>query len=300
MATLPLRIRLASAIIAITAVVPTGVSAQQPLRDVPYSTVGNSSLCLDLYQAREPQAASPLVIWIHGGAWRSGSKSDVPIKGLLEHGFSIASVDYRLTPEAPFPAQVHDIKAAIRFLRSRATQYGLDPQRFLIAGASAGGHLAALVGVSTGVSELEGGERSTAPESSSAVAGIVSFYGASNLQTILDQSTPHGLSVRVPALKLLLGGLPEEHPQQAKLASPVTHVDPHDPPLLLIHGDQDPQMPVQQAYELVNAYQQAQLPVELKIVTGGVHGGTGFFEAEMLRSVAEFLTAATLVEKKDH
>jgi acetyl esterase/lipase len=271
------------------------VAEQPTVRDLPYATADSRSLCLDLYQPSQPEGASPLIIWIHGGAWRSGSKSDVPIVGLLKHGYAIASVEYRLSPEAPFPAQVHDIQAAIRVLRSRAAEYSLDPQRFFIAGASAGGHLAALVGVSVRVRRLQG-HPEIAPGESSAVAGIVSFYGASNLQTILGQSTPHGLSVRVPALRLLLGGSPEERPEVAALASPVTHVDASDPALLLIHGDQDPQMPVEQAYEFARVYRQAELPVKVRIVAGGVHGGESFYAAEMLKEVADFL--ASTVQNK--
>ncbi len=93
-------------------------AAEQPtVRDLTYVVTDSRSLCLDLYQPSRPNGVSPLIIWVHGGAWRSGSKSDVPILGLLEHGFAIASVEYRLSPKAPFPAQVHDIQAAIHVLR---------------------------------------------------------------------------------------------------------------------------------------------------------------------------------------
>lgn len=262
------------------------------IRDIAYTSSGDPAQRLDLYRPADLPSGAPLIIWVHGGAWRSGSKSDVPIASLLQDGFAIASVDYRLTPQAPFPAQVHDIKAAIRFLRSRAVEYGVDPQRFFIAGASAGGHLAALIGVSNGVSELEGVDLSM-PNASSAVAAIVSFYGASNLQTILGQSTPYGLTVRVPALRLLLGGLPEDDAAKARLASPVAHVSATDPTLFLIHGDQDPQMPIEQAYELQRAYRQAKLPVQMHVVPGGAHGGKGFYEPEVLSKVAEFLTSVS-------
>lgn len=266
----------------------TSEAVDPTIADIGYATVGEHQLSLDLYQPVSAEQPSPLVIWVHGGAWRSGSKADAPVAQLIEHGFAIASVDYRLSPVSRFPAQIHDIKAAIRFLRARAAQYKLDPARFAVAGSSAGGHLAALVGVTNDQEELEGAVGEHLSESAD-VQAIISFYGASNLQTILSQSTPHGLQVRVPALQLLLGGQPEEKPTLARLASPVAHVDPGDPPLLLIHGDQDPQMPFAQSRELESVYEQHHLPVQLHVVHGGVHGGTGFYEQPMIRVVAQFL-----------
>jgi acetyl esterase/lipase len=121
------------------------------------------------------------------------------------------------------------------------------------------------------------------------VKGVVSFFGAGNLQSILSQSTPYGLEVRVPALKLLLGGLPEEEPGLARLASPVAHIDSRDPPLWLFHGDQDPQMPINQSHELVGAYQKHSLPVKFEVVHGGKHGGSGFFTERQLSGLADEL-----------
>ncbi len=219
--------------------------------DIEYARVGDHVLQLDLHLPKE--ANPPLIVYVHGGAWRAGSKTDVPIAKLLDQGFAIASVDYRLSTEAPFPAQVHDIKAAIRFLRAKSALFHINTQRIAIIGSSAGGHLAALVGVTNGNAELEGGLGEHLNQSSE-VQAIVSLFGASNLQTILAQSTEFGLKMRVPALQLLLGGQPSEKPELAKLASPVAHLDKNDPPLLLIHGDADPQMPPQQSEELSKAY----------------------------------------------
>ncbi len=261
-------------------------------RDVEYAAIDSRALTLDIYQpdlhAAQPR---PLVIWVHGGAWRSGTKASVPVTGWLSYGFAIASVEYRLSPEARFPAQVHDIKAAIRFLRQNASDYHFDSERFVIAGASAGGHLAALVGVTNDHKRLEGsvGDCLLAP---SRVQAIVSFYGASNLHSILAQSTEHGLSVRVPALKLLLGGLPDEEVELAELASPVNCLDSADPPLLLVHGDADPQMPPEQSNELHAAYQERRLQSKLIVISEGKHGGSEFYNAAKLRETAKWLNAA--------
>ncbi len=262
-----------------------GNAVEPTFRDVEYATVGSKSLKLDLYLPAE-QAVRPVIVWVHGGAWRSGSKTDVPITPMLSAGFAIASVDYRLSPEAPFPAQIHDIKAAIRFLRANQEKYPLDSNRFVIAGASAGGHLAALAGVSDGVTELEGNVGQHL-KVSSRVQSIVSFFGASNLQTILAQSTPFGLNMRVPALELFLGGQPDAKPELARLASPVAHVDSNDPPLWLFHGDQDPQMPISQAHELQGAYKRAGLPVNFAVLHNSRHGGPEFFQEEILRKLSE-------------
>jgi len=283
-----------AAIVASLCRVPLAHAVEPTERDVEYARVGERSLTLDIYQPqRTGDDPSPLIVWVHGGAWRSGSKKSVPVTRLIEHGYAIASVDYRLSPEAQFPAQIHDIKAAIRYLRARAAKYHLDTNRFLVAGSSAGGHLAALTGTSNGNAELEGNVGNEIGTSSD-VQAVVSFYGASNLQTILSQSTPHGLSVRVPALDLLLGGQPTDKPELAELASPVTHVDATDPPLWLIHGDADPQMPFEQSEELTEAYRRLSLPVQFDVVPGGQHGGKEFFTADRLdRLAAQLETALT-------
>ncbi len=263
-----------------------GVSANTN-RDIEYARVGEQALKLDLYLPRV-KPRTPLIVWVHGGAWRSGSKSDMPLGKLVEEGYAVASIDYRLSTQARFPAQVHDIKAAIRFLRGHGGQWRISSRKIVIAGDSAGAHLAALVGVSNGNRELEGTLGDDRGESSN-VQGIISFYGAANLTTILKQSTPHGLTVRVPALDLLLGGQPDDVPDLARLASPVFHVDRHDPALLLLHGDQDAQMPINQSHEIFGAYQRVQAPVELVVVHGAGHGGAAFYDAERLAVVKRFL-----------
>jgi acetyl esterase/lipase len=266
------------------------------LRDVEYARVGDISLKFDLYVPANAKSP-PLVVWIHGGAWRGGSKNNPSVLALTERGYALASVDYRLSTVAQFPAQIHDIKAAIRYLRSAAKEHGISTERIAISGGSAGGHLAALVGVTNGVKELEGTVGAHLDQSSD-VQAIVVFYGASDLMTILAQSTPHGVNMRAPALELLLGGQPDSRPELARLASPVFHVDPHDPPLLWFHGDQDPQMPINQAHEMMGAYKKQGPSATFEPVYGGAHGGKLFFTPEQMAEVADFLNVTLRPKSK--
>ena len=262
---------------------------EKSFKDIEYVAQGHVSQKLDIYLPKENKEAQ-LVVWIHGGAWRAGDKAKVPILALLDKGYAIASVNYRLSPVAKFPAQIHDLKAAVRYLRANQNRYGYSAQKIIVAGASAGGHLAALLGVVNGHSELEGklGSHLT---TSSDVHGIIDYYGPTNFLTILKQSTPHGLGVRIPALQLLLRAQPEDVPDLAKLASPVFHVDKNDPRLLLIHGDQDPQVPIGQSHELHGTYKKAGLAdrVTFEVIHGGAHGGGEFYDHARMDLVSEFL-----------
>lgn len=260
--------------------------AARDIKDIVYATVDGKPLGLDIHL---PAAVSQprLIVWVHGGAWTTGNKTAYPTF-LVEHGFAVASLDFRSTNEAKFPANVHDIKASIRFLRAKAKEYGYRADRIAIVGASSGGHLAALVGVTGGNEELEGNEGKYSDESSS-VQAIVSYFGASDLTTILAQSTPTGLAVRVPALDRLFGASPEKSPELAKLASPIFHVDREDPPVFILHGDQDRQMPVNQALELKWAYENAGRSVDMLILHGVDHFAPPFFAGEPVEQVVKFL-----------
>lgn len=265
----------------------TTVESSYDLRtDIEYAVVDQNRLLLDLYLPKSVKQP-PLVVWIHGGAWRSGSKSSMPLKWLVAKGYAVASVDYRLSPVAPFPAQIYDCKAAVRFLRAHSETYGYDAVRIGIAGASAGGHLVALMGTTNAVAELEGpvGDHL---EQSSSVQATIDYYGPTNFMTILKQSTPHGLGVRIPALQLLLGSQPEDNPKLAKLASPVFHVDAKDPPLMMLHGDQDPQVPINQSHELHAKFKAFGLSVVFEVVHGGAHGGAAFYDTERQSLVEAF------------
>lgn len=263
-----------------------GAQAPREFKDVVYATVDGKDLRLDVY-VPSTEDAPPLLVWVHGGAWTTGTKANIPT-AIVRSGCAVASVDFRQSTEARFPAQVHDIKAAIRFLRAKATTFGYRPERIAVAGLSSGAHLAALVGVTNGHRELEGTVGAHLDRSSS-VQAIVSYFGASNLVTILEQSTPFGLNVRRPALDRLLGAQPGDVPALAKIASPVAHVDATDPPLLLLHGDQDPQMPINQSHELEGAYQKWKLDVHFRVVHGAAHGGDEFWSADNQQLLAAFL-----------
>lgn len=257
-------------------------------RDITYAEVNGEPLRLDLFRPEDAAQHAPLLIWVHGGGWEAGSKSPMPLTALVERGYAVASLDFHPASKAPFPGQVHEIKAAIRFLRASAERYGYDARRVGILGASSGGHLAVAVGTSNGHRELEGalGDHR---DQSSAVQAIVSYFGASNLTTILAQSTPFGLGIREPALQRLLGASPKEAEALAKLASPVFQLDDDDPPLLMLHGDQDPQMPINQSHELEGAYERQGLAAELIVVHGAAHGGDAFYSPHNVERVVEFL-----------
>jgi acetyl esterase/lipase len=262
-------------------------------KNIVYAEVGNRKLLLDIYMPSS--AKSPfLIVWVHGGAWHSGTKEAPPLE-LLSAGYAIASIDFRVSTEAPFPAQVHDIKAAIRFLRGNANKYGYRQDKIIIWGSSSGGHLAALVGTTNNDSYMEGNEGNYLKESSS-VQGIIDFYGPTNFLTILNQSTPHGINVRAPALAILLGKPVEQVEELAKKASPVYQVDPSDPPILIVHGEQDIQVPVNQSLELMSVYKKNSLPVQFEVIPGAGHGGDVFYKTDGLVWMKAFLK--NVLEKK--
>jgi acetyl esterase/lipase len=258
--------------------------------DLVYAQVGGLDLKLDIYSCRVAPTGNPppLVIWIHGGAWRSGSKEKPPVLFLLEEGFALASIDYRLSTQAQFPALLHDCKAAIRWLRANQCKFGYDATKIAVVGSSAGGHLAALVGT-TNCSPMHEGQVGAYTSQSSEIQAVVDYYGPTNFETILSQSTPHGLSVRVPALQLLLGSQPAENIDLARQASPVAQVGQGDPPILILHGDQDHQVPINQSHELHHQYNLHGLESHLEVVHGGQHGGWLFYSEENKKLVTNFL-----------
>ena len=264
------------------------LQAAEMTADIVYVETPQGPLALDLYM---PDASNPpLVVWIHGGAWRFGSKADPQALPIVDQGFALASVAFRQSTDAPFPAQMHDIKAAIRFLRANAERYGYRADGIAVWGHSSGGHLAALVGTTNNVPELEGtlGEHL---DQSSAVQAIVDMAGPTDFTTILHQSTEFGVGVRKPALELLLGGDLEapEVMERARQASPYLQASVGDPPLLVIHGIQDNQVPINQALQLQAAYERLGLEVEHRWLVDTGHGSPVYYEGEVLQQVLAFL-----------
>ena len=250
---------------------PAGFRA---LRDLDYVGAGNARQMLDLYL---PEAESgqphPLVVYIHGGGWEAGSKDRADaLRELLKTSppYAGASLNYRLTDQAPWPAQIHDCKAAIRWLRSHAQDYHLDPAKIAVFGVSAGGHLVSMLGVSGGVQELEGA-LGRHLDQSSRVSCVLDFCGPSDFLTfggkgsVLDPDAPQG------PLAKLIGGPLKDRKEEGRKASPVTYITPDDAPFLIIHGDHDNIVPISQATEFETALKTAHVPAILLTGTGGGH-----------------------------
>ncbi len=261
---------------------PTGVVVH---RDLAYVTSGHPRQVLDLYL---PAASSPapLIVWIHGGAFRMGSKEDrVPFE-MLEQGYAIASLNYRLSQHARFPAQIEDCKAAVRWLRAHADTYRLDPECFASWGESAGGHLAAMLGTAGHERSFEVGEHL---EHSSRVQAVLDFFGPTDFLQMDAQRMPEGMVHDSPDSpeSQLVGGAIQEHPAAVARANPVTYVTPAAPPFLIVHGDRDPLVPYQQSTLLVAALRAAGVPVTFYTVVGAGHGG--FDDPQIPAIVHEFL-----------
>ncbi|GII30118.1 alpha/beta hydrolase [Planotetraspora mira] len=241
---------------------------------------GHRPLMLDL---RLPAGASgpvPLVIWIHGGAWLSGTNKHPapPLAGaripdrLLAAGYAVAAVTYRLSAEARFPAQLHDVKAAVRRLRADAPELGLDPSRFAVWGESAGGLLAALIALTGDRADLAGEVGVTGV--SDAVKSAVVWYGPSNLLTMQAQAHPEApMDHDAPDSpeSLLIGGAVQENPDEARAASPVTYATAQAPAIRLVHGAEDRIVAAGQSVELHERLTGAGAPAELRLVAGADH-----------------------------
>ena len=259
----------------------------QEHKDVIYAKTPQRDLTLDLYLP-PPTTNAQLIIWVHGGAWHGGSKADPP-KELLQKGYALASIEYRLTTEAVFPAMIHDIKASIRFLRANQKKYGYQADKIILWGSSAGGHLAAVAALSNGDAFLEG-TLGDYTGTSSRVDLLLDLYGPSNFKNILAQSTPHGINVRTPALALFFGKpLEKVEANLVEKASPVFLADAQDPPCFLAHGNQDPQVPINQSIELHLKLQAVKVKNELHFLNDMAHGGKDFSAPDFVNLMDQFI-----------
>ena len=231
-----------------------------------------------------------MFVWIHGGGWQGGTKEGGvrQVLPLVRSGFVGATIEYRLTGEAAFPAQIEDCKCAIRYLRAHAEQYHLDPERIAVGGSSAGGHLVALLGTSGGVKALEGS--GGWPDQSSRVQAVLDLYGPTDFKRFVTTKGYEGHNRDgSPESKLLGGGTVLDNPNGIRRVNPITYIDKDDPPFLIIHGDSDPTVPVNQSEALHEALQAAGVASQLKILKGARHGGPEFSKPEILKLRRDFL-----------
>jgi acetyl esterase/lipase len=289
---------------------PGGVTG---LQDVTFSTNrGFRPLKLDLYLPADRSAPKPLVIWIHGGGWAVGDQRGGGIQApayqdwqkvlatLAGRGYVVASITYRLSGEAKFPAAIYDVKAAVRWLRANAGRYGVDPDRVVAWGGSAGGQLAALLGTSCKVAELEGTPVRGA-EGSSCVQAVVDFYGPTDFLQMDAQRLPNTNSPAhdspTSGESLYLGCVLHEcPPEKVRLANPIAFADRSDPPFLIMHGDADTAVPPKQSQILYDALTAAGVKAELQFVPGVNHifaGATDAQGAMILDKVFAFIDAQT-------
>lgn len=256
---------------------------------------------LDLYLPKRKRGPFPVIMAFHGGAFMGGDKADLHVLPMLEglkRGYAVISVNYRLSKEAKFPAQVQDAKAAVRWIRGNAAQYRLDPNRIAAWGSLAGGYLSIMLGTSAGVSELEDLSLGN-PNQSCDVQAVVSWYGPTDFLKMDEYLKDRGM-LPPPGFRhseanspesLLLGQALAAIPEKVKAANPETYIRPNAPPFLLQHGTKDPIVPVQQSVELAKKLKHAlgKEQVILELFDGGEHANELFAASENVTRVLDFL-----------
>jgi acetyl esterase/lipase len=277
-----LRVKISALAVCIGMVSMVAVKAAPPNltidQDLAYSKLGSRELKLDIARPAEGDGPFPAVLVIHGGAWRQGNKADVrPIlPQFVEHGYVAVSPEYRFCPQDAFPAQIHDVKAAVRWLKVNAKKYRIDPDRIGAMGFSAGGHLSLMLGLTSPNDGLEGDVSAGAPDSR--VKAVVNYFGPTDLAA---KDIP---DICKPWVKDFLGGSPQDRPDAAAKASPLTFVSKDDAPVLTFQGTKDSLVPYTQAIKLAEAMNSAGVPGRVELILGADHGWGG---AEMARTVNE-------------
>jgi acetyl esterase/lipase len=286
-----------------------GLGAQQVLAqrilpdttNVEYARANGISLKLDVYLPQNVAKPYPVIVWIHGGGWRGGSKENPVATFMVQQGYAVVSINYRLSNQAIFPAQIHDCKAAIRWIRANAAKYGFNSERLGAWGSSAGGHLVAMLGTAGDIDSLEGTVGGNL-QFSSRVQAVCDWYGPANLLTICD--FPSNLAHCSPTSPeaLLIGGAIPNNLAKARAASPITYVSKNDPPFLIQHGTNDMTVPFHQSVELDSALRANGVSVKFNPIVGAGHGGAGFSADSTRRRVSDFfdrhLKTATAIREQ--
>lgn len=247
---------------------------------------------LDIYLPPNAQANPPLIVWIHGGAWMLNDKyADMnymknTIKGFMDSGYALASIDYRWSTTAPFPAQIQDCNAALEYLYEHAGQYKYDRNKIALIGFSAGGHLASLLGLSHNNSVAAFYPNGVKPQFN--IKCVLNFYGPSDLIAIASNPDTSINNARDP-IAILLGAIPVERPDIAKQASPVTYIDKNDPPFFIVQGEKDESVPNTQSRLLSSWLTLAGVKNELIIVPNAPHYGELFDAAWIRQRLFPFL-----------
>jgi acetyl esterase/lipase len=242
--------------------------------DITYATVGGEELNLNLSKPKDATGQLPCIVVIHGGGWAAGNRNahNNVTWQFATKGYVSATISYRFAPKYPFPAQVQDVKAAIRFLRGNAAKFNLDPQRIGAVGFSAGAHLSMMLGSMDKDDGLD--DVGEFKDQSSKVQAVVSYFGPTDLTAEYPEATK-------PILKKFIGGSKEEKPEEAKRASPVTYVNAGDAPMLLYQGTKDRLVPHDQAIRMADALTKAGVPGRVEFLLGADHGWAG---AELART----------------
>ncbi len=255
-----------------SAKVPEGVKVE---RDLEYAKAGDKKLLLDLYLPEKADGPLPVIVGIHGGGWANGSKAGGQGSWLARHGYAVAVINYRLSGESIFPAQIEDCKAAVRWLRANAKKYNLDPDRFGATGHSAGGHLASLLATTGDVKEFDKGENL---DFSSRIQAAVPSAGPTDFLQ-MDAHAPKGAKLKHDSPKSpearLIGGPIQENKDKVARANPITYVTKDDPPFLIVHGDEDATVPAHQAELLNEALKNVGVETKLHLVKGAGHAVGG-------------------------
>jgi len=256
------------------------------VRDIDYAGTGNARQKLDLYLPAKPaEKPLPLIVYIHGGGWEGGNKAEPGILWPLiqDHAFAGASIGYRLTNEGSWPVQIHDVKAALRWLAAHGKEHGIDTTRIGLIGISAGGHLVSLLGTSGGVVELDGevGTKGTAPK----IACVANFCGPANFVTFGGKGSVIDVENPKTAIGKLLGGAMSQKMDVAKAASPITYISADDPPFIHIHGTKDTLVPYAQVQEFDAALEKAGVKSTVLTGEGGPHV---FFSADLMAKLRTF------------